>query len=131
MVAKLSLGRCSRSKYLWGVFLWFAIDGLAAVLGYSLHDWDIFTSGKLASTVVFGPFAIMRLHDFNRSGWYALVILAPFLDVLFFFFPAVLGGLMSLVPLLKVSNIFFVFLLAVLPGTPGPNDFGLNPLKPI
>ena len=46
---------------------------------------------------------VRRLHDTDRSGWWILVSLVPFV-----------GGL-----------ILFVF--QVLEGTPGPNRFGPNP----
>jgi len=44
--------------------------------------------------------AIKRLHDFNRSGLYSIILV----------FPGV--------------NLVFAFLLALVPGNPGPNQFG-------
>jgi uncharacterized membrane protein YhaH (DUF805 family) len=46
---------------------------------------------------------VRRLHDSNRSGWWALIGLIP-----------LIGGL-----------VLFVF--AILDGTPGPNRFGADP----
>jgi uncharacterized membrane protein YhaH (DUF805 family) len=47
--------------------------------------------------------AIRRLHDTNRSGWWLLIALIPFIGAL-------------------VLLVFYV-----LPGTPGPNKFGEDP----
>lgn len=47
--------------------------------------------------------SVRRLHDTNRSGWWVLIGLIPFL-----------GGLV-------------LFIFAILDGTPGPNRFGADP----
>jgi uncharacterized membrane protein YhaH (DUF805 family) len=59
----------------------------------------------LASTVPAGILTIKRLHDRGRSGWFTLV-----------------GG----IPL--VGTVWLLIDLTLLPGTPGPNRFGPDPL---
>lgn len=48
---------------------------------------------------------IRRLHDLNKSGWFCLLMLVPF-----------------------VNNIFPFYLLLA-PGTVGPNEYGADPLS--
>ncbi|WP_416055563.1 DUF805 domain-containing protein [Stenotrophomonas maltophilia] len=102
-------GRASRSEYWW--FQLFVVivsipsyilsvyaghvgsQGLALVsIGLSLLTWLAVVVPCLAVTV-------RRLHDTDRSGWWLLLMLVPF-----------------------VSLALLVFLL--LPGTPGGNRFG-------
>ena len=59
----------------------------------------------LAATVPAGVLTIKRLHDRGRSGWFTLV-----------------GG----IPL--VGTLWLLIDLTLLPGTPGPNRFGPDPL---
>jgi uncharacterized membrane protein YhaH (DUF805 family) len=59
----------------------------------------------LASTVPAGVLTTKRLHDRDRSGWFMLV-----------------GG----IPL--VGTLWLLIDLTLLPGTPGPNRFGPDPL---
>lgn len=61
--------------------------------------------GGLAAIVLIVFCLIKRLHDLNRSGWWALLVAVPFLNAL--------GGLY----------------LAFKKGTPGPNRFGEDPLS--
>ncbi|MBC6697934.1 DUF805 domain-containing protein [Hymenobacter puniceus] len=56
-----------------------------------------------ASTALAALFSVRRLHDMYLSGWYALVLLVPLLNLLAY------------------------LLLVVRPGTRGPNPWGLAP----
>ena len=49
---------------------------------------------------------IRRLHDLNKSGWFALLLLVPIIDF------------------------FFALYLLFVKGTDGPNDYGPDPLQP-
>ena len=51
--------------------------------------------------------SIRRLHDIGRTGWWILIALVP-----------VIGGLWYLIE------------CGFLPGTPGPNNYGADPLAP-
>ena len=101
-------GRAPRSEY-WYFFLFYILVNFA--LGPI--DTTLFGGGYAAPLatifmlIVFLPFtmvAIRRLHDRDMSGWWLLLMLVP-----------VIGSLALLV-------------LYVLPGTPGPNRFGPDPL---
>ena len=109
-------GRASRSEYWWWTLFYFlvffgagiVVGALAGILGGASR------SGAAAFTLVLGVAALVlvipsltvgirRLHDTDRSGWWLLVSLVPYL-----------GGLILL--------IFFC-----LDGSPGPNRFGNRP----
>lgn len=79
--------------------------------------------------------AVRRLHDTNRTGWWVLAPVAPYLLMI------VAGGmvasspdsagaagvlvLVSMVAVLALALVLLVFYL--LDGTPGPNDYGPDP----
>lgn len=100
-------GRAPRSEY-W----WFALFQLLAWTGVAI------VGGMIGPVVMLGLLALLwlglflpnlglnvrRLHDTNHSGWWLLILFVP-----------VVGGL-----------VFFIF--SVIPGTPGPNRFGPDPL---
>jgi uncharacterized membrane protein YhaH (DUF805 family) len=97
-------GRASRSAYWWFALATFivylildiilvrAIGGGAGIALYYILALGIF--------VVSLSLAVRRLHDTDRSGWWALIALIPFVG----------------------SIVLLVF--ACLSGTPGPNRFG-------
>jgi uncharacterized membrane protein YhaH (DUF805 family) len=97
-------GRASRSAYWW--------YALASFIVYVILDFifaraiggggglAIYYILVLANVVVSLPLGVRRLHDINRSGWWLLIGLVPFVGWI----------------------VLIVF--ACLPGTPGPNRFG-------
>jgi uncharacterized membrane protein YhaH (DUF805 family) len=97
-------GRCSRSFY-WQFFVvpMFVLGALIGVLElFKMH----FPALALLLLALW-PSIIMqikRLHDVNASGWWALLSLVPYLNLL----------------------TWLVF--GLIPGTPGPNRFGPDPL---
>lgn len=110
-------GRAGRSEFwfymLFYVIIIFALNILAAVLGGTNPDTGVRTPnfaiqavallvqlGLLLPTLGVG---VRRLHDTNRSGWWILISLVPFI-----------GGIILIV--------FYV-----MDSTPGPNQFGPNP----
>ena len=101
-------GRISRKAYWFGALVLFAA-GLAA----SILDWVLtgtMNSGMsmiagLVSFVAGLAISVKRWHDRDKSGWWVLIVLVPFI-----------GWLWAL-----IENGF-------LPGTPGPNRFGPDPL---
>ncbi len=101
-------GRAGRSEY-WLFVLWNVLLGVAAGLvdAFAFHD-----GGAIGPAALFATFANLipnlslgfrRLHDVDRSAWWTLLVLAPFV-----------GALALLV-------------LAALPGTRGGNRFGPEP----
>lgn len=102
-------GRASRTEF-WQFVA--ALAGMLFVLGLILGPpqgrsiWPIFLI-VLVGLVHLVPglaVTVRRLHDANRTGWWALLNLIPF------------GGWIVLLG------------FGVLPGTPGPNRYGPDPL---
>ena len=76
-----------------------------ALLAIARVDED--TSGKLVNLVFLWPLIAVsakRQHDFNFSAWWALVHFVP-----------------------AVGSIILIIVDGLLPGTPGPNRFGVDP----
>lgn len=99
-------GRLNRQPYwLVGIGLGvcsLVVQGVAHLLGADIL-------GMLVAVLVMVPsvmLGIKRCHDRDRSGWFLLVLLVP------------------VVALWPVVELLF------LPGTPGPNRFGPDPLAP-
>jgi uncharacterized membrane protein YhaH (DUF805 family) len=100
-------GRSDRAEY-W----WFALGNLIAVIVLSLLArasvifvllYFIFVLATLIPGIAAG---IRRLHDTNRSGWWLLISLVPFV-----------GGILLIVYFASA-------------GTPGPNEYGSPPVAP-
>lgn len=100
-------GRANRKQFwlyaLWLCVVYIVIGILSAALGEKAGNAVIALVG-LALLVPNLAMIVRRLHDTDRSGWWVLISLLP-----------LIGGL-----------ILFVF--EVLPGTPGENRFGNQPL---
>lgn len=98
-------GRLGRSDY--ALRLMLALVPLLAVffLPAPRAWYQVLLAGLVlaASTALAALLSVRRLHDMYLSGWYALVLLVPLVNL-----PAYL-------------------LLAVRPGTPGPNPWGPVP----
>lgn len=114
-------------------------------LGPEVFFQEIGTAGLvlLALAALWGLFTfipnlavtIRRLHDSNRTGWWVLAPLAPYvLLVLGVGMSAAVPdlapvgailGIVSLLALLGFAVLLLVFMF--LDGTPGPNRFGPNP----
>jgi uncharacterized membrane protein YhaH (DUF805 family) len=97
-------GRACRSEY-W----WFALFGIIVDVAGNIIDSAIGTGfvGFVAGIALLLPniaVGIRRLHDIDRTGWWALIAFVP-----------VIGWILLIV-------------WACTPGTPGPNRFGPNPL---
>ncbi len=80
---------------------------ITAVISEGLGEFVIFAGGGLMSlplNVANYMLVIRRLHDFNLTGWFALILLIPYVNALF--------GL----------------LLLFVPGTNGANHYGQDPI---
>ena len=105
-------GRARRKEYwfyiLFSVLISFGLSVIDLALGTFYYDRNIGLLSGAYGLFVFLPtlaVTVRRLHDTNRSGWWALVGFVPILG------PIVL----------------FVFML--FDGTPSANRFGENPKK--
>ncbi|HEX4087517.1 MAG TPA: DUF805 domain-containing protein [Trebonia sp.] len=97
-------GRASRSAYWWFALFAFIVYVVADLIflqaiggGAGAALYGLFALGAL---IVSLPLAVRRLHDTDRSGWWILIALIPFIG----------------------SIVLLVF--TCLAGTPGPNRFG-------
>jgi uncharacterized membrane protein YhaH (DUF805 family) len=139
-------GRINRGKYwlavliymvVWtvfiaAIFMWIGklnLDNLFSIAGGALLFWLIgfilFIAGAWSGFAV----GVKRLHDRDKSGWWIL---------LFWLGPGILGGWPSAAPdlggglilsLAATAIAIWAFVeLGCLPGTPGPNQYGPDPL---
>lgn len=110
-------GRARRAEYwLFLLFVWIVEVAIVALTGALGADPEV---GEVSGPMILGygllgvfglailvpslALSVRRLHDTNRSGWWLLVALIPFLGAL----------------------VLIVF--SLLDGTPGPNRFGEDP----
>ena len=101
-------GRLNRKPYWIGVLILFVVQLVAQVLSATLEADDLPLIAAVVSLLVIYPsivLGIKRFHDRDRSGWWLLLVLIP-----------IVGPLWLLVE------------LGFLPGAPGPNRFGPDPL---
>lgn len=103
-------GRARRKEYwmfvLFNIIAIVVLSGLDGAMGTYNMEYGLGTLSGIYCLAVFLPslgVAIRRLHDTDRSGWWILVGLIPFI-----------GGIILLV-------------FMVLDSTPGTNRFGPNP----
>lgn len=68
---------------------------------------------------------VRRLHDLNRSWWLILVPIVPSLLTLALF--SLFWPLGVVFALIAVACFAYLIYLYVLPGTPGPNQYGPDP----
>ena len=124
-------GRASRSEFWWFylftvlvnlVTSWIPFAGFVGFLGFLLPTIAVTTR---------------RLHDTDRTGWWQLVPLMPVLAgmVLLFLsyftiFPlgtSIMGALIAVLGFFIGFVVLLVFMIQS--GTPGPNQYGPNPLE--
>ena len=96
-------GRAQRSEFWWFILAQFIILFiLAIIVGMISQSLQFIVS--IVALVLYIPVAIRRLHDRDMKAWWLLLSLIPF-----------------------VGSIALLVIFA-LPGTPGPNRFGPDPL---
>lgn len=103
-------GRSRRKEYwlfvLFVIVVSLVLSGIDAAIGtYSTSAGTGLLSGIFSLAVLVPSIAVLlrRLHDIDRSGWWALLLLVP-----------LVGGLILLI-------------FALFDSTPGENRFGANP----
>ena len=100
-------GRADRPEFWWFALINLIVEVAIWVIGIALFG---FATGE-ALAIVYGLATLLpvlgveirRLHDTNKSGWWIVVSLVPF-----------------------VGGIILIVLLAIA-GTPGPNRYGPQP----
>ncbi|MEN3977285.1 DUF805 domain-containing protein [Emcibacter sp. SYSU 3D8] len=99
-------GRAPRSEYWWWVLAYMIVYIGAAIVGSILGRIGNFLPMLVVLAVIVPTIAVgvRRLHDLDKSGWWLLIGLVPFVGALILIY-------------------FFVQR-----GTAGPNQFGEDPL---
>jgi uncharacterized membrane protein YhaH (DUF805 family) len=101
-------GRINRGKFWAGVGAMWAVLWIVAVLAGLLNSWFMWTLFSLLTLLVIWPslaVSVKRWHDRGKSGWWILIGLVP-----------LIGPLWALIE------------TGFLPGTPGTNEYGPDPL---
>jgi uncharacterized membrane protein YhaH (DUF805 family) len=114
-------GRASRAAFWHYTLVYLVITVLLNILGIRLLSALV----ALALLVPSLGITVRRLHDVDRSGWLILVPIVPSLltGALFsLFWP--LGVVFAFI---TVACFAYLIYLYVLPGTPGPNQYGPDP----
>jgi len=137
--AKLS-GRSRRKEY-WMFILFNTIISIILSLLDKLFGFDIFSSTNninnsgilstiysLATLVPFIAVGVRRLHDTNRSGWFLLLPLAPYLLILLSPFLGKIGFVLIFMSgLTIVVFLIVVIVLLATKGDHGKNYYGSDP----
>jgi len=100
-------GRIARRTYWLHGVLSLLLLGIVvnALLDVARIDGD--AAGKFANLIFLWPLiavSVKRQHDFNFSGWWALIHFVP-----------------------VVGSLVLIIVDGIMPGTPGPNRFGIDP----
>ena len=114
-------GRASRAEFWHYTLVYVVISVLLNILGIRLLS----TVVALALLVPSLGVTVRRLHDVDRSGWLILIPVVPALltgSLFYLFWP--LGVVFALI---TVACFAYLIYLYVLPGTPGPNQYGPDP----
>ena len=104
--------------------------GMAAMSSVGILG-GLWSLGTLIPSIAVG---VRRLHDTNRSGWWILLPLGPYLVGIVLMIMAALSGSLGLVGLagilMMIGLVCAIVLLVFycLPGTPGPNKYGPDPM---
>jgi uncharacterized membrane protein YhaH (DUF805 family) len=137
-------GRAPRAEYWWfylGYIILYAILTILTRISAIFGILGIVYLGLIIPMIAVG---VRRLHDTNRTGWWLLAPMIPYLIGLAMIVPAIISGAAGGVnpfnmASLGAGGIFFmigfvmaivVFIFTVLPGTKGPNRFGDDPYGP-
>ncbi len=141
-------------QFLLGLAYWVLIFGSASAAVATGDLTAMFAAGGavLIISAVYGLLALIffipglavsvrRLHDTNRSGWWILAPLTPYVLIIFLAVGAVatagpkpdqttlaslgLGNMGLVLIMVVMALLLFVFMLHE--GTPGPNRYGPNP----
>lgn len=104
-------GRINRAKFWIGILaMWaaYTVMWIVGVIADSSAIWTIVVLFNLAMIWPSLAISIKRWHDRGKSGWWVLIALIPFI-----------GWIWALIE------------TGFLEGTPGPNQYGPNPLETI
>jgi uncharacterized membrane protein YhaH (DUF805 family) len=130
--------RASRSEYWYWLIFVNSLDGLSRALDRAL-DWHGWGLGDLLSLAILVPYVAItfrRLHDINRSGWWALVFWISWIGPHVWIETPGADGIhrtgwihwASIIVITAfVLGYVFLIVVGVIAGTDGPNRFGPDP----
>ena len=104
-------GRINRGKFWLGIVILWAFVWVLAIIAGATNSAFLLWLVVILSILIIWPslaLSIKRWHDRNKSGWWVLIGLVP-----------LIGGIWALIE------------TGFLPGTVGPNEYGLDPLGPV
>ena len=131
-------GRSRRQEY-WMFFLFNVIISIVLalldqLLGLKLTSEGINNTGVLGviySLATFVPglsIAVRRLHDTNRSGWFLLLPIAPYILVILGLILRGFGSILIIIGGLAVLGLAILLIVwLATEGTSGENQFGPDP----
>lgn len=134
-------GRAPRAEYWWYglgiIIVAILLSIIESILGIS-HMVGLY--GPLSLLLILGTFVpslavgVRRLHDTNRSGWWILLPIVPYVLAIVLGGPAMVAGQMSAgagiaMIMLLIGFVAAIVLLVfmILPSNPGDNRYGPNP----
>ncbi len=93
-------GRCGRLTYLaWTLLAYFCVGLVSALVVNILSVSDdpvllqaVMALFSLAALPFVAIFSVRRLHDFNQSGWWAVLLVVPPINALFGLALTLIGG---------------------------------------
>ncbi len=135
-------GRAPRSEYWWFVLAlvvsYIVLGIIESIVGINHLVMGFYGPLRallwLATIVPSIAVGVRRLHDTDRTGWWVLLPIVPYVLAMILGGPAMLGG--GLAAGLGIAALFgfvgficaiVLLVFMVLPGTPGDNRYGSNP----
>jgi uncharacterized membrane protein YhaH (DUF805 family) len=133
-------GRAPRAEYWWytlavivAAIIVTVIEGMLG-LGASVGPYGPVSLILMLALLLPGlGVTVRRLHDTNRSGWWLLVAVIPYVILGFMMAGAAASGDMAglatagLFSLVALVGAIVLLVFMVLPGTRGPNNYGPDP----
>jgi uncharacterized membrane protein YhaH (DUF805 family) len=88
-----SAGRIGRARYIAYSILFYVLFVIVAAIGGAIGTVGmiLMIAGLVAWIVMSFMLTIQRCHDFNASGWLALVVLIPLVNLIFIIIPGTDG----------------------------------------
>lgn len=86
-------GRSSPSEFWWFQLFIFLVYVALAILSAAISEWFVVLMGIFMLGVLIPAIAanVRRLHDTDKSGWWLLISLVPFIGIILIYFLAISG----------------------------------------
>jgi uncharacterized membrane protein YhaH (DUF805 family) len=84
-------GRMGRARYItYGMGAYLLFGALGGLLSVAIGPFGVML-GVLAGLVIAYTLSMQRCHDFNATGWLALLVFVPLANLIFWFIPGTDG----------------------------------------